>query len=114
MCRNAATDTDLHTLKAYVAVVADGARCSLASQQQVIVGSLLRHFAADVDAHRARLATPHVPALIAELRDIPDGVAIIDERHRAKQPDWTYNSFPSGKTPAAGLAEHRGRQCHDA
>ena len=47
---------------------------------------------------------------VAELVDIDDGVAHIDERHAAKQPDWTYDPVDSGKSPAARLGEHRDPQ----
>jgi hypothetical protein len=38
--------------------------------------------------------------LIAELVDIRDGVATVDERHRHKQLDWSYGPRWSGSTPA--------------
>ena len=31
--------------------------------------------------------------------DIRDGKAILDERHRQKQPDWSYNKLDSGTVP---------------
>jgi hypothetical protein len=39
------------------------------------------------------------PVLIAELLDIRDGRAVLDERHLRKQPDWSYNAFDSGTPP---------------
>jgi hypothetical protein len=34
-------------------------------------------------------------------------VAVLDERHRDKRPDWTYDPEYSGKSPADLLDEHR-------
>jgi hypothetical protein len=35
--------------------------------------------------------------------DLKDGKAIIDERHRGKQPDWTFDDTYSGQSPADRL-----------
>ena len=94
-----ATDTDIAALRDYLSVVADSARCSLASQQQTVVTRLLDHATASIDAHRNRRATAQEPTLIAELVDICDGIATIDNRHRDKQPDWTYDPIRIRKDP---------------
>ena len=39
------------------------------------------------------------PRLVAELVDIDDGEARIDEHHADKQPDWTYDAVDSGADP---------------
>jgi hypothetical protein len=90
-----------------VATVADGARCYLATQQEVIVGSLLERFAADVDAHLTGVATPVEPTVVAELLDVSAGTAVVDIRHADKQPDWTYDEVDSGQTPADRQSDHR-------
>jgi NADH-quinone oxidoreductase subunit F len=105
--RGEATANDLEQLRARVAKVADGARCSLATQQQVVVGGLLEHFADDVQAHVDGTVRPSEPLLVAELIDIRDGAAHNDERHRAKQYDWSYDAVDSGQSPAARFGEHR-------
>ncbi len=102
-----ATEHDVDELRSCVATVADGARCSLATQQQAIAASLLSLFPRDVDAHVARVASPALPRLVAELVDIVDGDARIDEHHAAKQPDWTFDELDSGQSPAERLGEHR-------
>ena len=107
LTRNAAAPSDVDELRARVAKVADGARCSLATQQQVIVASLLDHYADAVDAHVGKTVPGSAPSIIAELVAIADGVAHIDERHAYKQPDWTYDAIDSGRTPAERLGEHR-------
>ncbi len=107
MTRGDATTFDLDELRSRVAKVADGARCSLATQQQVVAASLLEHFSEDVEAHLEKRVHSTAPRPIAEVVDIADGSARIDERHAKKQPDWTYDSVDSAKTPAERLGEHR-------
>ena len=111
--RGAADVHDLEELRSRIATVADGARCSLGTQQQLIAASLLEHFPDDVDAHVDGRSKPTEPRLVAELIDIADGVALLDEHHATKQPDWTYDPVDSGKSPAARLGEHREPQALD-
>jgi NADH-quinone oxidoreductase subunit F len=111
--RGTATTHDLDELHSRVAKVADGARCSLATQQQVLVGSLFDLFPADVEAHLEKRARSDAPRPIAELVTIDAGVAHIDERHAVKQPDWTYDAVDSGKSPAERLGEHRDERTLD-
>jgi NADH-quinone oxidoreductase subunit F len=105
--RSEASKADLDELRDCIATVADGARCSLATQQQALTASLLDLFPADVNARFEGATPPSRSLLVAELVDIDDGVARVDEHHRAKQPDWTYDAVDSGKTPAERLGEHR-------
>ena len=108
--RGEAAANDIDELRSRIAKVADGARCSLATQQQVVAASLLEHFPNDVAAHLDKTVRASAPVAVAELVDITDGVARIDVRHDAKQPDWTYDPVDSGKLPAARLGEHRDPQ----
>jgi NADH-quinone oxidoreductase subunit F len=110
LSRSAASEHDVDEMRERLAGVTEGARCFLATQQQVVVGSLLDKFGAEVDAHVEQRAAPVEPYHIAELVDIRDGVAQIDERHAAKQPDWTFDAVSSGKMPAERLGEHRDPQ----
>lgn len=82
-----------------IANVADRARCYLAIQQQVVLSSTRDHFGSELTAHLDRQHGPVEPELIAELIDIHGGQAVWDERHRDKQPDWTYNRIYSGTVP---------------
>jgi NADH-quinone oxidoreductase subunit F len=107
LSRSAADERDLAAIRERIDTVADGARCFLASQQEVVVGSLFTRFSGLVDDHLARRVDGVEPALVAELVDIDDGTAILDERHRTKQPDWTYGESYSGQAPADRLGEHR-------
>ncbi|MCU1454780.1 MAG: hypothetical protein JWN46_2926 [Acidimicrobiales bacterium] len=80
-----------------------GARCFLATQHRRVVESLLDLFP-DAFIDRATNRTgPTEPYVISELEgfvDGPDGTApVYDERHRDKQPDWTYDATDSGTSP---------------
>ena len=97
-----AGDTD--ELASRVETVGDEARCGLAGQQQRVIGSLLQLFPDELQAHLEDSAVPDDTVLIAPIVDITDdGRAILDERHRAKQPDWTFDEVYSGKSPADRL-----------
>jgi NADH-quinone oxidoreductase subunit F len=110
LSRNDAQPNDLEAMNERIATVADGARCYLASQQEVVVSSLVHRFGDAIDAHMTGAAAAIPPAAIAELVDIVDGSAIVDERHRDKQPDWTFDAAYSGQAPADRLGEHRSPQ----
>ena len=58
-------------------------------------------------------APPHPvePLLIAELLDVRNSHATIDEHHRDKQPDWSYRATSSGSTPVE-LEAGSGRRRH--
>jgi NADH:ubiquinone oxidoreductase subunit F (NADH-binding) len=90
---------DLDVVRRRVGSVADRARCFLATQHQVVVGSLLEGFPDDFTAHASGERPPLESELVAELLDIRGERAVLDERHRRKQPDWSYNSFDSGTPP---------------
>ena len=86
--------------------ISDGARCSLATQHQVVIGSILDAFADDVTA---QLGTERSVGhyLIAELNSIDNDTVTIDDTFVDKQPDWTYGTTDSGQVPAERLGEHR-------
>jgi len=107
ICRSEAGEHDMELLHTRVASVADGARCYLATQHQNVLANVLEHFPEDIQAHLSGGADPVEPALIAELVDIVEDNAVWDERHRDKQPDWTYDAEYSGQAPADRLGEHR-------
>jgi NADH-quinone oxidoreductase subunit F len=107
VCHSDAGEHDLLTIRKRVDTVTDGARCYLASQHQNVLASLLDLYADDVEAHLSGAAEGVEPALIAELLDIEGDIAAWDERHREKQPDWSYDEEYSGKVPAERFGEHR-------
>jgi NADH:ubiquinone oxidoreductase subunit F (NADH-binding) len=102
-----ASDMDLRLARKLVATVGDRARCALAGQQQAVVGSVFDLFGSEVDAHMTGAAAAAEPYLIAELLDISGDEPVWDERHREKQPDWSYDEVFSGQFPADKFDEHR-------
>jgi NADH:ubiquinone oxidoreductase subunit F (NADH-binding) len=107
LSRSETKANDLAAIRKRVGRVAERSRCFLASQHQVVVRSLLERFPDEVAAHADGRARPAEPELIAEVLDIADQRAVVDERHRAKQPDWSYDHPASGQWPAERLGEHR-------
>jgi NADH-quinone oxidoreductase subunit F len=98
---------DLDVLDARLQSVADGARCNLATQVQVVVGSVFDLFPESILAH-VRDELPGVePEPIAAMLDLTEGVVTIDEHQLAKQPDWTFEPFDSGQWPADRLDDKR-------
>lgn len=94
-----ATSTELELVERRIDTVSYGARCYLGMQQETVLTSILRQFRHEFEAHLTGQAPPAEPVLIAELLDIDDGVAVLDEHHLHKQPDWTYADTWSGSTP---------------
>jgi NADH-quinone oxidoreductase subunit F len=110
ICGSDASERDLLAIKSRVKTVADGARCYLASQHQVVVGSILDRFPGEFEDHVGKRAEPAEPPLIAELRDIQGDEAVLDERHRQKQFDWSYDAEDSGQAPADRFDDHRNQK----
>jgi NADH:ubiquinone oxidoreductase subunit F (NADH-binding) len=107
LCASDASRDDYERVRRLIETVGDRARCSLATQHQVVVGSIVDRFGAEVLAHVSGAAGAVAPVLIAELEDIAGDEAVWDERHRRKQPDWTYTEQWSGKVPAELFGDHR-------
>jgi NADH-quinone oxidoreductase subunit F len=105
------SDVELRAVGDHLGTIADGARCNLASQQQAVIGSLVELFAGVFDdrVHGVgRTDQPVAPMLVAPILDIVDGVAVLDESHAAKQPDWSYDEADSGQSPAEREAGAQG------
>jgi len=98
--RSDATDLDRVAIGDHVRTVADGARCFLAHQHQRVVDSVLELFPESLRAHVDGHAGAAEPELVAPIVDFEGERAVLDERHRDKQPDWTYDGVDSGKSPA--------------
>lgn len=94
-----AREHDYEVIRKRIGTVTERSRCYLATQQQVVIESILEHFGHEIDEHLARTREPVEPHLVAELVDIRNGQAVIDGRHQSKQPDWTYNDRYSGTVP---------------
>jgi NADH-quinone oxidoreductase subunit F len=98
-----ANDYDLGEVDARLRTVTDGARCFLAHQHQRVVESVFRLFPEEVKAHAEGRVEAVEPELIAPIVALSGGEAVLDERQRHKQPDWTYDEVWSGRSPADGV-----------
>jgi NADH:ubiquinone oxidoreductase subunit F (NADH-binding) len=87
------TEHDVEEIGARLVTVTDANRCYLGTQEQRVIGSLLRAFPEDFVAHLE--GAPPPPILpVPKLVDVADGVAVYDERWARKRPDWTYAPSP--------------------
>ncbi|MEO6121584.1 MAG: NADH-ubiquinone oxidoreductase-F iron-sulfur binding region domain-containing protein [Acidimicrobiales bacterium] len=100
IARSEADGHDLELVADRLRTVADEARCYLAQQHELVVGSLLRLFPDAFRDHVTGAAAAVEPELIAPILDLVDGRAVLDTGHRDKQPDWTYDATYSGQSPA--------------
>jgi NADH-quinone oxidoreductase subunit F len=107
VCHGDAGEHDLEEIAKRATTVGDRARCYLALQHQAVVASVVDRFPDVLRAHVSGDAAPVEPILIAEMVDIRQGKALVDERFRDKQPDWTYDEEYSGQSPADRFGEHR-------
>ncbi|MFN2504604.1 MAG: NADH-ubiquinone oxidoreductase-F iron-sulfur binding region domain-containing protein [Acidimicrobiales bacterium] len=107
VCRSEVEEHDLEAIADRVQTVSTEARCYLALQHQAVLGSLLERFPESLRAHLNGDSPAVEPVLVAELVNISDAGAVVEERFRDKQPDWTYNEEYSGQSPADRFGEHR-------
>jgi NADH:ubiquinone oxidoreductase subunit F (NADH-binding) len=107
--RSAGNERDLREIGDRIRTVADEARCFLASQHQRVAASITELFADDLLAHVTHDPRPAADeVLIAPIVDFEGETAILDEDHRAKQPDWTFNETDSGRSPADAIDQRSG------
>jgi NADH:ubiquinone oxidoreductase subunit F (NADH-binding) len=107
LAESRASARDVDQIGALLDLVADGARCNLATQQQVVVGSVLRLFPDAVQAHVDHALAATEPVYIAAIADLVDGRVVLDEDQRTKQPDWSHDAVDSGQWPADRLDDPR-------
>ncbi len=98
---------DLAVVQDRLTTIAEGARCTLASQQQAVVGSIVELFADEFEDRAKSNGTAVDPFPVAELQSLDGDVANIDERQAGKQPDWSYDAVGSSQWPADRFADHR-------
>jgi NADH:ubiquinone oxidoreductase subunit F (NADH-binding) len=85
------TTAELDEIATWLNKVTDGARCYLATEEQLLITSLLRAFPDEVAEHLAEGRCPRPrPLPLPKLVDLVGGHAVYDERHHLKRPDWTY------------------------
>jgi NADH-quinone oxidoreductase subunit F len=104
---------DLATVRKRLQTITVGARCSLATQHQAVVGSLLDAFAEQIEASAEPGATPVDVELIAALEFLDDQGARLDASFANKQLDWTYDQSDSGKSPVDRFTDHRATETAD-
>jgi len=86
-----ATVRDVEVMAARLETVTDSNRCFLPVQEQLVVRSILRAFAGELDGYVTGRTPPlTTEVVVPKLVDIRDGVAIVDERQARKRADWTY------------------------
>ncbi|MEX0847046.1 MAG: NADH-ubiquinone oxidoreductase-F iron-sulfur binding region domain-containing protein [Ilumatobacteraceae bacterium] len=118
------TARDLALIEQRLGTITDGARCNLARQHQVVVGSILGAFDDGVRVHIHPGATPCTPVLITELVDLDEGAVTLDEDFLTKRADWTHargvgvptTSSPiddPGSSPVDRLTDHRAGNAAD-
>ncbi|WP_426571401.1 NADH-ubiquinone oxidoreductase-F iron-sulfur binding region domain-containing protein [Aquihabitans sp. McL0605] len=91
---------DRTELDSRLASITVGARCSLATQHQTVVGSILAAFPGAWERHAEAGAAPATPVQIAEIARIDDDEAVLDAGQATKQPDWSHHDTDSGAAPA--------------
>lgn len=84
------TDHDLGEIARWLEHVTDGSRCYLATEELVVVSSILRAFPEEFADHIESGKCPHLRRPMPKLVDLTGGRAEYDESFWRKQPDWTY------------------------
>jgi NADH:ubiquinone oxidoreductase subunit F (NADH-binding) len=97
----------LERLDQRIGTVADGARCSLATQHQAVIGSIRRAFPAHFDRRASYGLDPLEPVVLSELLSLGPTHQETDTRFVDKQPDWTYDPTDSGRTPVELATDSR-------
>lgn len=102
--RGGGNEYDLGEVADRVTTVADEARCYLAHQHQRVVDSILRLHPEAFQRHVDLTVPSTDPLPILPLADLNgDGPAQLDLHQLDKQPDWSYDTPDSGKSPVERL-----------
>ena len=85
-------DVDIEYIGRRLQTVTDSVRCYLATEEQIIIASILREFSDEFAEHlEGRCRVPEArPITVPKIVDIVDGVVTYDEKQARKEPDWTY------------------------
>jgi NADH-quinone oxidoreductase subunit F len=86
---------DIGVIGARLRSVTDQVRCYLATEEQLLISSILERFPEEFALHlegRCSVAPRHI--LVPKIVDLSDGTVSYDERQDRKQPDWTYLPDP--------------------
>jgi NADH-quinone oxidoreductase subunit F len=91
---------DLDAITGWLGHVTDGSRCYLATEEQVVVTSILRAFPDEFAEHIELGRCPRPRQLpIPKLLDLAHGHAVYDESFWRKRPDWSYADADPGGEP---------------
>ena len=91
------TEADLDVITGWLGHVTDGSRCYLATEEQIVVTSILRAFPEEFAQHIELGRCPRPRRLpMPKLLDLADGQAVYDESFWRKRPDWTYATEGDG------------------
>lgn len=86
-------ERDLTAIRGWLDRVTDGSRCFLATEERLVVGSVLRAFPEEFADHLQHHRCPSTDRRpMPKLLDLADGRATYDERFWLKRPDWTYDA----------------------
>lgn len=85
------TDASIELIHHWLPQVANANRCFLPVEEQQMLGSILRTFPQDFDAHLAGSCPSPRRIVIPKILDLDDAGARYDERQMRKRPDWTYD-----------------------
>ena len=86
------TEADVESIGAQLRTVTDQVRCYLATEEQLMVSSMLSAFSEEFAEHlegRCRIPQSR-PIAVPKIVDLHDGIVVYDEKQDLKQPDWTY------------------------
>lgn len=91
-----ASDREIEVIGARLRSVTDQVRCYLATEEQVLVSSILREFPEEFALHLdGRCSAPEPRHIVVpKIAELADGLATYDISHDRKQPDWTYVDIP--------------------
>ena len=91
------TEDDIGVIGARLRSVTDQVRCYLATEEQVLISSILEHFPEEFALHlEGRCSVPPRPILVPKIIDLTPGIVTFDDRQERKQPDWTYSQAQDG------------------
>jgi NADH-quinone oxidoreductase subunit F len=88
-------ERDIGIIGARLRSVTDQVRCYLATEEQVLISSILQRFPEEFALHlegRCSVEPRHIT--VPKIVDLDQGRVSYDERFDAKQPDWTYLPDP--------------------
>jgi NADH-quinone oxidoreductase subunit F len=88
-CRG--SEEDIAVIGARLANVTDANRCFLGTEEQRVIGSILRAFPEEFAAHlEGNCPNPRTDLIAPKILNLAGGEVTYDEHHRKKLPDWTY------------------------